>query len=135
MEAFINYLADSFAKAGSLAEHEICFLNDLEMTFSVEKGLQKRTRYNKVDDKIKFLLGKFVSDFDFQGSPWSQFKEFKSFRDSLVHPRQQEDETPLLEYDRKVRRGLKAVIEIMSQVSVDVFGTPLRKKLLDLIPE
>jgi hypothetical protein len=135
IEAFINYVADSFAKAGSLSAHEICFLNDKTLTFSVDKGLQERVKYNTLEDKIRLLVRKFVSEFDFRSSTWSKFIEFKSFRDGLVHPRRAEDDTPLSVYDRKVRDGLKAVIEIMSQVSLDVFGKPLRKQLLDLIPD
>ncbi len=135
IEAFINYLADSFAKAGSLSDHETSFLNDRVLVFSVDKGLHERGKYNSLDDKIKFLLRRFVSDFDFRSPRWVRFTEFKSFRDALVHPRQAEDETPLKDYDLKVRAGLKAVIEIMNQVSEDVLRKPLRRKLLDLIPE
>jgi hypothetical protein len=135
IEAFINYLAESFAKAASLSEHEICFLNDQTLVFSAEKGLQQKQKYNPLDQKIKFLLRRFVSNFDFQSSTWIKFKEFKAVRDGLVHPRQAEDETSLKEYDQKVRAGLTTVIEIMNQLSIDVFRKPLRKKLLDLIPE
>lgn len=135
MEAFINYHADSFQKAGSLSAHEVSFLNDKVLIFSPEKGLQQKGKYNKLDDKIKWLLRRFVSSFDFTSGTWTRFMEFKSFRDGLVHPRQAEDETPLTEYDEKVKTGLKSIIEIMNQVSQDVFGKPLRKKLLDLTPE
>ena len=49
IEAFVNYLADSFAKAGSLSEHEICFLNDRVLVFSMEKGLQEKAKYHPLD--------------------------------------------------------------------------------------
>lgn len=135
IEAFINYLADSFLKAGSLSQHEVCFLNDRVVIFSPDKGVIEKSKYNRLDEKIRFLLNRFVSNFDFKSPTWSKFMQFRKFRDGLVHPRQSEDETPLSEYDRDVRAGLKSVIEIMNQVSQDVFGKPLRKKLLDLIPE
>ena len=135
IEAFINYVADAFAKAGSISEHETCFLNDKTLIFSVERGLKEKPQYHRLEDKIKLLMRKFVSGFDFQSPVWSKFTEFKQFRDELVHPREVEDDTPLADYDRKVKTGLGAVIQIMSQISIDVFGKPLRKQLLDLIPE
>jgi hypothetical protein len=135
IEAFLNYVADSFAKAESLSPHEICFLNDKVLTFSVDRGLKEKVQHHRLEDKIRLLMHKFVSGFDFKSPTWSKFLEFKSFRDGLVHPRQVEDDTPLTEYDRQVKTGLGAVIEIMSQISTDVFGRPLRKQLLDLIPE
>ena len=135
IEAFINYIADSFAKAGNIPRHEICFLNDRALVFSVGKGLKEKIEYHKLDDKIRLLMGKFVPDFDFQCCAWSKFMDLKSFRDSLVHPRQVEDEINLAVYDEKLRTGLQAIIEIMNYISSGMFGTPLRKQLLDLIPE
>lgn len=135
MEAFVNYLADSFEKAGSISRHEICFLNDKILIFSPEKGLEERVAYHRLDDKVRLLIHRFAADFDFQGITWIRFMEFKSFRDSLVHPRQVDDETTLAEYRKRVREGLKAIIEIMNCVSKGMFGKPLRKQLLDLIPE
>jgi hypothetical protein len=135
IESFVNYLADSFAKAETMTRHEICFLNDKVLLFSPRKGLVEKTNYYKLDDKIRFLMSKFVPAFDFESLTWIRFMEFKAFRDSLVHPRQAEDVTQLGEYHEKVRTGLKAIIEIMSSISKGVFGDPLRKQLLDLIPD
>src|SRR5438270_10109444 len=72
MEAFINYLADSFQKAGSLSQHEVCFLNDRVVIFSPEKGLIEKSKYHRLDEKIKFLLKRFVSNFDFQTPAWAK---------------------------------------------------------------
>jgi hypothetical protein len=80
-------------------------------------------------------MRKFVPDFNFQGITWVKFMEFKDFRDSLVHPRQVDDETQVDEYRKRVRNGLKAIIEIMDDISKGMFQRPLRKQLLDLIPE
>jgi hypothetical protein len=113
IEAFVNYIADSFAKAGSISQHEISFLNDKALIFSVDKGIIERTEFHRLDDKIRLLMRKFVPDFDFQGVTWVKFKEFKDFRDSLVHPRQVDDETQIADYHKRVRAGLKAIIEIM----------------------
>jgi hypothetical protein len=135
IESFVNYLADSFAKAETMTPHEICFLNDKVLIFSARKGLIERISYSRVDEKIRFLMGKFVSSCDFDSLTWVRFMEFKTLRDSLVHPRQMEDDTSLAEYHKKVRSGLKAIIEIMSSISSGMFGSPLRKQLLDLIPD
>jgi len=135
MEAFINYVADAFAKAESIAPHEISFLNDKALVFSVEKGLNEKNEFHKLDDKARLLIRKFLPVFDFQSVTWVKFMEFKAFRDSLVHPRQIEDETTTADYRKKVRTGLKAIIEVMNVISKGVFKKPLRKQLLDLIPE
>ena len=124
-----------FEKAGSITPHEISFLNDKSLIFSVEKGLIARNEFHRLDDKIRLLMYKFVPEFDFQGVTWIKFMEFKNFRDSLVHPRQIDDETPISDYRKKVYAGLKAIIEVMNFVSKGLFQKPLRRQLLDLIPE
>ncbi len=135
MEAFINYIADSFEKAKSLTPHETSFLNDKALVFSVEKGLYEKNAFHKLDDKIRFLIRRFSQSFDFKSVTWVKFMEFKDFRDSLVHPRQIEDETSIADYHKKVRTGLKAIIEVMDVISTGTFQKPLRRQLLDLIPE
>ncbi len=134
IEAFVNYIADSFAKAKSLTDHEIAFLNDRRLVFSVDRGLNERTEYHSIDDKLRLLLNKFVPGFDFNSSLWSNFMQFKNFRDLLVHPRQAEDKTEIAEYQTKVQIGLSSIIELMNCVSRGIFKKPLRKQLLDLIP-
>jgi hypothetical protein len=135
IEAFVNYIADSFAKAHNIPPHEISFLNDKALTFSVAKGLIEKTEFHKLDDKLRLLIQRFLPGFDFQSSTWSRFMQFKDFRDSLVHPRQVDDETDTSAYRKKVSDGLKAIIELMNSISQGMFQRPLRKRLLDLIPE
>jgi hypothetical protein len=136
VEAFVNYIADSFAKAQSLLPHEIAFLNDKSLTFSTDKfALIERTDYHRLEDKLKMLIRKFVPGFSFNSKSWSRTMEFKDFRDSLLHPRQNDDETSINEYEKKLRRGMAGTIEIMNLVSKGIFKRPLRKKLLDLMPE
>lgn len=137
MEAFLNYIADSFAKAESLTPHEIAFLNDKNLVFSIDKvKVVEKVEFHKLDDKLRLLLRKFVPSFDFKTNPsWSRLIEFKDLRDSLVHPRQTDDESDLAEYKKKVSTGMSAIIEIMNCISKGIFKRPLRKQLLDLIPE
>ena len=134
IEAFVNYIADSFAQAESLTAHETAFLNDKRLIFSIDRGLNERTEYHSIDDKLRLLLNKFVPDFDFSSGIWSSFMQFKNFRDLLVHPRQADDKTKIIEYQKKVQAGLSSIIELMNCVSKGIFKKPLRRQLLDLIP-
>ena len=134
IEAFVNYIADSFAQAESLTAHETAFLNDKRLIFSIDRGLNERTEYHSIDDKLRLLLNKFVPDFDFSSGIWSSFMQFKNFRDLLVHPRQADDKTEIIEYQTKVQAGLSSIIELMNCVSKGIFKKPLRRQLLDLIP-
>lgn len=135
IEAFVNYIADSFAKAANITPHEISYLNDKAIVFSVAKGTTEKIEFHRLDEKIRLLIQKFVPAFDFQCATWSKFMEFRAFRDSLVHPRQADDDTTTSDYRNKVTDGLKSVIEMMNIVSKGVFQKPLRAQLLDLIPD
>ena len=60
--------------------------------------------------------------------------DFKQTRDSLIHPRQTEDETALSDYKRKLEQGMFGIIDIMDCLSKAVFRKHLRKRILDLKP-
>lgn len=135
IEAFVNYIADSFAQANKIPILEIDFLNDRVTIFSISKGKTIRVAYHKIDDKLRVLLARMCPTFDFKSLTWNRFMEFKKFRDSLVHPRQVDDEINLNEYQAKISSGLKSIIELMNLISKGMFRKPLRKRLLDLIPE
>jgi hypothetical protein len=137
MEAFVNYIAQSFAEAGKLNPHEIAFLNDKVLTFSPEKvQLVDKLEFHRIEDKLKVLIRRFLPKIDLgKKTWWGELQKFKDFRDSLVHPKKSDDETQISEYDQKVSSGLKATIQGMNEISRGVYGKPLRKKLLDLIPE
>jgi len=136
MEAFVNYIASSFAEAKNIDKIEISFLNDQELQFVVGKGVTTRIRYNAVDEKIKALIFRFIPDFDFNASiSWNNFKIFKDFRDSLIHSRKVEDETPINDYEKRIKEGLTSIIELMNEISKGMFRKPLRKKILDLTPD
>ncbi len=137
IEAFLNYVAESFAYAQNLTPHEIAFLTDKNLTFSPEKlKVVEKTEYHKVEDKLKVLIRRFLPDLDLgKTSWWSELQEFKDFRDSLVHPRKSEDETDVATYNTKVLSGLRATIQGMNEINQGIFGKPIRKQLLDLMPE
>lgn len=136
IEAFINYIADSFAIAESLSPHEIAYINDKNLYFSVDKlKLIEKTEFHRLEDKLKFLIKKFQPNFNFQSSKeWTKLMEFKDFRDSLVHPRQAEDETSIPEYQKRLRAGISGVIGVMNCLSKVIFKKALRSQILDLIP-
>lgn len=135
IEAFVNYIAGGFKEAGNVDHHETNFLNDLVETYSVKDGVKERQEFHRIDEKIRLLINKFVPNFNFQDPMWSHFMEFKLFRDSLVHPRIIEDELPLESYKKKVRAGLKATINIINSISQGVYKRPLRRQILDLMPD
>ena len=134
VEAFINYIGDTFTQGETLQLYEIAFLTDKK--FDVLGGtfqIFQQTEYHKLEDKLKFLICKFVPDFDFEHTPcWSRLLEFKKFRNTITHPRQDEDERDIAEYKKKIETGLSSAIEIMNYLCKGIFKRSLRKKLLDL---
>lgn len=135
MEAFVNYLADSFVKAEEVPSPETLYLSDSSLGFSKSKGLIIKKEFHPLENKLRILIIRFVPQFDFQSLPWNHFVEFKTLRDSLVHPKESEDERPPDEYKKRVRAGLKANIQIMNEIIKGMSGKPLRKQILDLIPD
>src|SRR4051794_16989301 len=78
IEAFVNYIADSFAKADNLPPHEIAFLNDKILKFSPEQGKTvQKSEFHRLEDKLKVLLKRFAADCDFQSAAWCWFIELK----------------------------------------------------------
>jgi hypothetical protein len=135
MEAFINHISDTLEKSGKMDEFEISFLMDLNIYFDTNNFKRKnKIEFHKLEDKIKFLIKKFDKGFDFNIKEWSNFKEFKDFRNNLVHPKQSLDEFKTEDYKEKIRDGLSSIIFFMNVIVKAIFNKPLRKKLLDLDP-
>ena len=95
----------------------------------------EKTEFHKLDDKLRVLINIFVQDFDYKSDAWSHLMEFKKFRDALVHPRLDEDSRALSDYENRLKRGISGVIQIMNCLSKGMFQKPLRKQLLDLVPD
>lgn len=134
LEAFVNFIGDTFSKGNTIDKNEIAFLNDMALEISPTKAmLETRTKYYSIDNKIKFILKRFNVPLDTStSSQWRHFIEFKTLRDSLVHPRNMTDDLELNDYKNKLKKGLNANIDIMNAISKKLFGKPLRKKLTDL---
>lgn len=136
IESFVNYTAKSFEEANNIDRLELCFLTDKELYFSPSQGIKTRIKFTSLDEKLKVMIRRFYPTYDFGKSvPWSNLMKFKEFRDSLVHSRKSEDETLLSEYELKIKRGFKSVVELMDLISQGMYQKPLRRNLLDLIPE
>jgi hypothetical protein len=134
IEAFTNFIGDTLSKGGKSEKYEIAFLTDRK--FGIVKDefkITKEIEYNKLDDKLRFLMCKYVKEYDFaKEASWSRFLEFKKFRDSLVHPRKDTDDIDISEYDAKIKRGLRSTIEIMDRLCKGFFQRTLRKKILEM---
>ena len=136
MEAFVNFIADTFEKGGTFTQHEIAFLTDKSLIFSnTNWALREKIEFHRVDEKLRFLLSKFSPEFDFNNPSWSSLMELKEIRDSLIHPRHNEDKTSVDEYHKKLSSGMRGAISTMNSVSKAIFKRPLRKQILDLRPE
>lgn len=134
LEAFLNFLGDTFAQGGVFHAYEVALLTDKK--FGLRHGhfdLLPQDEYHRIEDKLRYLISKFAPDFDISLNPaWPQFLEFKKFRDSITHPRQDEDEVDIKDYQRMIESGLSSIITIMNYLSKGIFKKPLRKKLRDL---
>jgi hypothetical protein len=136
LEAFVNFVGDALNKGGGIDRNELAFINDKALEISPSTAtVEERTKFYPIDSKVKFILKKFEVPLDLIASAeWRHFREFKQFRDSLVHPRNLHDEIAIATYVQRIREGLNANIDIMNAISQKLFGKPLRKSLLDLKP-
>src|SRR5437868_7095764 len=63
MEAFVNYLADSFAKAETVQSPETLYLSDSAIGFSKSKGLITKKEFHPLENKLRILIIRFVPQF------------------------------------------------------------------------
>lgn len=133
LEAFISYISGILIQGG-LQPYEIALLTDKK--FHLSKGrfeVSEIFELHGVEDKLKFLFYKYNPSFDFEHYPaWSQFMEFKDFRNSITHPIHEEDEIDINDYQKKIKIGLSAIIEIIDYLCREIIGKPLRQKIKDL---
>lgn len=136
LETFVNFIGSTFEQASSegLAEYELALL--LDRRFALQGGsfeVTDQIAYSRLEDKLKFLITKFSIRLDLANNKeWGDFVELKKLRDSLVHSRNDQDDTPIRQYERVCPRGLVACVGLMNRLSRGIFKKPLRKKLLDL---
>lgn len=134
IEAFINFIGETLAKGEKVADYEIAFLTDRKFGIMGDKfGIMKQMDFNRLEDKLRFIIKKYVFDYDMAKEPsWTRFIEFKKFRDGLVHPRIEDDDIIVSEYDDKIKMGLSSTIEIMNRMCKGLFDKQLRKKITEM---
>lgn len=134
LEAFVNFVGDTLQKGDKFAPYEIAFLNDKK--FALSRGtfeILEQTEFHRLEDKLIFLLTKFDSHFDRATNPaWSRFLEFKQFRDAITHPRSNDDESAVADYEKNISSGLGSVIELIDSLCKAIFGKRLRPQIRDL---
>ncbi len=134
IEAFINFIGETFKQGNTLDKNEIAFLNDKVLEVSTTKAIiEEKSKFNSIEGKVKFVIKKFNVALDVGTShQWRSFLEFKDLRDNLIHPKSIYDEKSIEEYRRKIKAGLNANIDLMNLISQKIFSKPLRRGLLDL---
>ena len=79
LEAFVNFIGDTFRQGNNLDKNEVAFLNDKIIEVSPSKAsTEEKIKFNSIDSKIKFILKKFLVPIDVSVSAqWRNFLEFK----------------------------------------------------------
>src|SRR5688572_26520626 len=82
LEAFINFIGDTFKQGNNLDKLEIAFLNDKILELSPSKAIiEEKLKFNSIDGKVKFLIKRFSVPIDISTSVhWQNFLKFKQLR-------------------------------------------------------
>lgn len=129
IESFINSMINDFASLprDMFELHECAFLLEKKIKFE-DSGdnlgnfiLDNQKEYRALEDKIFFLIAKFgKKNGNYKGgSLWQKFEEFKDTRNSIMHPRLDEEETINIKNANKYFETAKRIIEF---VSMHVWG-------------
>ncbi len=135
IEAYVNTLANGLENLSNYSETEISFLRDKKLEVIPTKGnVGDRTSYNPIKDKLKFLVKKHSIDSEkvFNTAAWSQYPNFKRFRDSLMHPNEDMEALELSEYKLQAKQGLIITVEMLQLLNKAIYHKDLRKGILDL---
>lgn len=134
LEAFINFIGNTIDTADTLEVNEIAYINDQVLEVIPSKGTtERKVKYNSIDGKLKFLIKRLNVDISLdKDANWTTFKEFKSLRDRLIHPKADDDEVSISEYSAKLKKGLNSNIYLIDKVAKKLFSKGLRKNLTDL---
>ncbi len=135
VEAFVSYVSNILIQGGLLQPYEIALLTDVKFTLNNGRfDLTDRYELHSIEDKLKFLFCKTIPSFDFKASgAWSQYIEFKDFRNSIIHPIYDEDETTVDHYNQIVKKGLSSSIDLIDNLCKSILTKPLRQKIRDLV--
>ena len=134
LEAFVNFIGDTFKKGNNLDKCEIAYLNDLTLEVSPTKAvIEEKLKFNPIESKVQFIINRFNVPIQIEkSSEWANFLKFKDLRNSLIHPKDLSDEIELTDYSSRIKKGLNANIDLMNHISSTLFNKPLRKGLTEL---
>ena len=134
IEAFLNFVGETLERGGKVASYEIAFLNDRKFGIIGDSfEVLDQMEFHRLEEKLRFLIKKHAKGYDLGAEPsWVRFIEFKRFRDTLVHPRKNEDEIAVRDYDEILRQGFNSTIEIMDVLCKGIFNKGLRKKVAEM---
>jgi len=133
IESFINNMMQDFA---SLPEdmftiHERGFLEEKQVRFA-NKGdkagtfyLENKEEFRRLEDKILFLVAKFGKSRSVdKGAPlWQRFERMKDKRNTLSHPRKNQEIELTLKDAQEVIEVAKSVITLVSR---EVWKKPIK---------
>jgi len=134
MEAFMNFIGDTFKQGDNLDKNELAFITDKILEFSPSKlKVLEKIKFNPIDEKVKFIIKRFNVGLDFSSSSeWTNFLIFKDLRDGLIHPKSIYDERLLSDYKLSIKKGLNSIIDLINLISLKLFSKPLRKSVAEL---
>jgi len=125
LECQVYQVCDHFAGNSAFEIQERALIS--ERAVELKNGrfrLSSRTQYSRLEDKIEFLMTRFMADPPYGARPWnSNLSNALKRRNSIAHPK---DELILSEAD--VARDLEAMIEAASDLFEVIFKKPLPYK-------
>ena len=132
MESYVNYVAEVFMDKEIIDYKARLYLADKRIAFDKQKGMIESEEYHRLEEKIRLLDRIFSCGMKYNTKYWSDFKKLKSLRDSLIHSRREEDDTPINDYFESIDGGFESILTIVDTLSLGIFKKHIRKKILDL---
>jgi len=133
IESFVNNMIDDFNQIppDMFQMHEKAFLLEKSLRFG-DKGVnigkfiidKNRNEFRRLEDKIFFLIAKFSSANNIKGDTlWQSFERFRDKRNTIVHPRRDNDLSLDVEEVVTYQNVTKKIISLISE-------NVLKKKIL-----
>ena len=123
LESFINSMLDDFSSLPPdiFELHERAFLVEKKLQFhnsgsEIGKFSIGQTEYRRLEDKIFFLIAKFSKNqTNIKRDPiWQDFQKFKETRNSIIHPRRDNEIELNIDSTQKCIETSKNIIKFVS---------------------
>jgi hypothetical protein len=132
LECQVYQISDHFAGSSAFEIQERALM--AERAIELRSGkfrLSTRTQYSRLEDKIEFLMTRFMADPAYDNRPWkAPLANALQRRNSIAHPK---GELALTVID--VSRDLQAILEAASDLFEVIFKKPLPYKSHGLTPK